>query len=405
MKTTRIPPLSAAVSSRYKRVALVGTTALLTTLMLASCGSSSGGDIATAQVKTTTVGPIAGFGSVIINGVRYDDSSASVTTDNGASLSRSELRLGMMVELSGSSSSTTNTGSANTITVVSEIKGVVESVSGDSIMVNGFVITLTPTTVFDDLITPRVGDFVEIYGVFAATDNSVIATRIERKSPSDFKFRGTVSNWDATNAQFQLGSQLLNYSGTTLPTGFDNGVAVRAYASAAPNNGAWPVSGVRLVTRSRGDNGERAEITGTIDSLIGTSDFSMNGLTVNAANARFDDGNATDLAIGRWVEVKGTFADGQLIATRVEFEDGDRSSSSDRSDSFEITGRISNYTDLAEFSVRNTRIDASQSPIFERGTAANLGNGVCVEIKGNPISGPSGTVVLASEIKFDNDCS
>jgi hypothetical protein len=59
-----------------------------TITLLGACGGGGGG--ATVP-QDGTVGVIAGFGSVIVNGVRYDDSAATVKDDHGASLSSSRL--------------------------------------------------------------------------------------------------------------------------------------------------------------------------------------------------------------------------------------------------------------------------------------------------------------------------
>ncbi|MGB7301083.1 MAG: DUF5666 domain-containing protein [Burkholderiaceae bacterium] len=377
-------------------------------VFITSCGSdlmTPGGGGTGTQETTLSVGPISGFGSVIINGVRYDDSSATVSTDSGISLLPSDLRLGMMVELRGSANTTTNIGIANSVTVFSEIKGVVESVSVNNIVVNGLTVNLVATTVFDNLSFPVVGDFVEIYGVFDPVNNSISATRIERKSIDNFKLRGVVSAWDSSNTQFVLGATLVDYGGATLPQGFGNGVSVRAYAAAAPSGSVWPVSGVRLIQVSSSSDGDRVEIEGVVDRFTSLSDFSINGLLIDASNAVFEDGSSQDLMAGRWVEAKGNIADGRLVATELEFEDGSGNSSSGGSDdSFEVTGVVENFVGLNSFSVRNTRIDASQSPEFDRGTAADLANGVCVEVKGDPVTDSLGTVIRATEVKFDDDC-
>ncbi|HEY5324044.1 MAG TPA: hypothetical protein VIK58_14550, partial [Caldimonas sp.] len=74
-------------------------------LLLAGCGGggsagpSSGG---TGVAPTSfTAGHISGFGSIIVNGVRYDDSAALVTDDDGNRSSREALKLGMHVEIHG----------------------------------------------------------------------------------------------------------------------------------------------------------------------------------------------------------------------------------------------------------------------------------------------------------------
>ena len=74
-------------------------------LALVACGGGvdSGGTGATSSYAS---GPITGFGSVIVNGVRFDDSLASISDDDGTLRQRGDLRLGMSVEIRGSAIST-----------------------------------------------------------------------------------------------------------------------------------------------------------------------------------------------------------------------------------------------------------------------------------------------------------
>ncbi|RPH67003.1 MAG: hypothetical protein EHM83_02620, partial [Burkholderiales bacterium] len=77
-------------------------------LMAASCG---GGDLAGVgsggtgnRLASVSYGSIAGFGSIIVNGVRYDDRAATVSSDDGTT--RGALGLGMVVEVRGDIEST-----------------------------------------------------------------------------------------------------------------------------------------------------------------------------------------------------------------------------------------------------------------------------------------------------------
>src|SRR6267378_2649437 len=65
-------------------------------LLAVSCGG--GGDMP-APNQAFTQGTITGFGSIIVNGIRFDDSSAQVSDDDGQPQARNELKLGMTVEV------------------------------------------------------------------------------------------------------------------------------------------------------------------------------------------------------------------------------------------------------------------------------------------------------------------
>ena len=66
---------------------------------LAACGGGGGGDANAATPSNFAQGSIEGFGSIIVNGVRYDETQARVSSDEGATLASEALKLGMVVEV------------------------------------------------------------------------------------------------------------------------------------------------------------------------------------------------------------------------------------------------------------------------------------------------------------------
>ncbi|MFO0443223.1 MAG: hypothetical protein ACK50F_02970, partial [Betaproteobacteria bacterium] len=90
--------LPAALS---RRTLLAAAAASSASALLAACGGggSNEPESPTATASSFTDGVIAGFGSVIVGGVRFDDSKAAVTTEEGTALAAGALRLGMTVEV------------------------------------------------------------------------------------------------------------------------------------------------------------------------------------------------------------------------------------------------------------------------------------------------------------------
>ena len=83
---------------------LLATGAASAALALFGCGGGGGDSLAgvgSGGTGSFASGPIRGFGSIIVGGVRYDDSAARIATDAGATASSADLRLGMMVEVNG----------------------------------------------------------------------------------------------------------------------------------------------------------------------------------------------------------------------------------------------------------------------------------------------------------------
>jgi hypothetical protein len=95
---------------------------------LVACGGGDSGTVAlpgtggtgtpllpgTGGTGIFALGPITGFGSVWVNGVRYDDSTASVLLD-GVAASSAELRVGMVAGLQGTRDAATLLGTARQV--------------------------------------------------------------------------------------------------------------------------------------------------------------------------------------------------------------------------------------------------------------------------------------------------
>ncbi|MFO1298956.1 MAG: DUF5666 domain-containing protein [Burkholderiaceae bacterium] len=90
---------------------------------------------------------------------------------------------------------------------------------------------------------------------------------------------------------------------------------------------------------------------------------------------------------------------GVVVASKVEFENDDATSE------FELKGLISGFVDVGHFIVRATPVDASGSVTYEGGSALNLRDGACVEVKGTLQSTSAGSKVLASRVQFESSCN
>jgi hypothetical protein len=167
---------------------------------IAACGGGGSGDASPPPVVNPppppvggigrtglAIGPITTFGSVVVNGVHYETTSAAFTI-NDAPGTQSDLRVGQVVTVRGTIDDDLSSGTAAEVTFDDNVKGPVESIdlTANQIVVLGQVVHVGPDTSFDDSISPatieglNVGDIVEISGLVAA-DGTVSATRIELK--------------------------------------------------------------------------------------------------------------------------------------------------------------------------------------------------------------------------------
>lgn len=389
---------------------LRGIAALQATLcagalaLLAACGGGGGGgtDTAPAGTRAYTEGAITGFGSIIVNGVRFDDSGVAATDDDG---NRGELKLGMQVVVSSGAvddNGGQRTATASAISFGSEIKGPIEGapdVANGRLTVLGQTVVVTATTVFDvsgGLSALAAGNIVEVHALYDAATASYRATRIERElSTSNYKLRGVIT--DLGTDTFKIGGATINYK-TLNPRlegpALANGQRVRVrLATTQTTAGVWNAERIRSGARSVEDQSE-AHLKGVVSAFTSSTSFSIDGTPVDASNASFPDG--TGFALGSVLEVEGQLVNGTLVARKVEREDHE-----DEARKNELHGVISGYSASAgTFTLRGVTVRLSSATVFDKGSVARLADGVRVEVKGRLDS--DGVTVLATEIDFED---
>ena len=372
---------------------------------LAGCG----GDVDTGGTGASTAsyanGPITGFGSVIVNGVRFDDTSANVTDNDGDPRNRSDLRLGMTAEIRGSGITTDTSGAnvstASTITFGSDILGAVESidVAGKQLVVLGQPVDINLSTVFDDasinggLTALAVGNVVEVYALFNAATGRYTATRIERKTAAlSYRLRGVVSNLDTGARAFNLGAIRVSFAGVAgaVPTSLVNGAIVRVHLQTAAVAGVWSASSLNDGVQQPRDLDD-VRLEGLVNAFTSTSQFSVNGVAVDASGVS----PAAGLALGVRVEVQGTSRSGVLVAAKVKV----KSAGDIDNQEFELRGAITSVDSPNQrFVLRGATVSWLPTTDFRDGTAANLLPGANVEARGT--LSPDGARLLATRINF-----
>jgi Domain of unknown function (DUF5666) len=377
-------------------------------LLLAACGGGveTGGTGATGAYVE---GPITGFGSIIVGGVRFDDSSARVEDADGGARGRDELRLGMRVEVeSGAISDDGSGGRAATATRVrfaSDLLGPVTTAdaSGLLIAVLGQAVRVTQATVVDGAPggagSLAVGDIVEVHGFIdpGALIDRYVATRIERRSatPAAFRVRGLVRNLVASPPTLRIGAQTFDLAATGVPAGLGNGQIVRMMVATSQVAGRWPVTAITAETR-RIDDRDEAEVEGLITSLTSITRFAVNGINVDASAARFEDGTSGVL-LGARVKVRGRSAVGELIAASVDLRSDD-DAFNDGVDLREVITGLN--TTLKTFQVRGVTVFYGASPRYDNGTEGDLADGRRVRVRG--VLSADRTRAIATRIEFEN---
>lgn len=389
---------------RFSRAAAGLVTALAAALLVA-CGGGGSASADAQYSASYAVGRISGFGSIVVNGVHYDETTAVVTDDDDDSPDDDALELGMVVEVEASdygSRDGRNSATAESITLRSLMRGPVESVGTDSLVVLGQTVQVNATTVFDDELPGGIGSItagavVKVYGTLDAATGLYTATRIDLKSDSNsYRLRGVVASYDDAQKLLTVGSAVIDVSGLTLAAAPKAGDLVRvklATSQAVP--GVWVATALKSGSLSPRDV-EYVEVEGTITDFTSAQSFSVDGLPVDASQATFEDG-AAGLGVGVRVEVKGAVVDGVLVARKIEIESEDE----DEQEGFEIEGRVTGV-DLTQssFVVHGVTVSFAGTVEFVGGTVADLLVDSKVEVHGSLAD--DGQTIVASRIEFED---
>ena len=371
-------------------------------LALAACG----GGVETGGTGAYVQGPVAGFGSVIVAGVRFDDSTARVEDADGSARDRSQLRLGMMVEIDsgpiGDDGSGGRAASASRVRVGSELLGPVTASdpAGVQLAVLGQTVRLTPASVVDGVAGGAAalafGDIVEVHGFVDAQSAGYVATRIERRTgaPAAFRVRGVARNIDSAARTLRIGSQTFDLAATGLPSGLADGSFVRLVLQTTQLAGRW-VAASAVVESRRPDDRDDAELEGLVDSFSSATQFSVNGVRVDAVGAA-----ASGVALGARVKVRGRTQAGVLVASSVSL----RSDSEAFSDGADIRDAIASVDAAAQtFTLRGVTVfyGGTPGPRFDNGAASDLAVGRKVRVRATLAA--DRTRLVATRIEFQNN--
>ena len=378
------------------RTPCLAGAALSAAALMVACGGGGDAPLATAPIAplpsaavSYTQGAITGFGSVFVGGVRFDDSTAAVADDDGNTKTRSDLKLGMMVEVdAGAVDRIGATALAARIRLGNEILGPVGAIdaAASTVKVLGQTVLVTSSTVFDaslagGLAALSAGQVVEVYGILDPANGRVVATRIEAQAAATaYKLRGQIQTLDTAARSFTLNGETISYAGlpaSQVPAGLAAGQIVRVRLQTAQVAGAWVATALRGGLRLPEARGE-AHVEGAITVFTSASSFEINGLVVDASKAAFPDGT-TGVMLGARVELEGTVTNGVLVATKVQIEE--RRTANERP--LELRGDIGTLNTAAKtFALRGVTVWYGGAVAYSGGTEATLAEGKRVELKG-----------------------
>jgi hypothetical protein len=309
--------------------------ALVSLMMLGACGGGSmSSNPASNSVAVASAGVITAFGSVYVNGVRYDVSAARLQK-NGVSVMQTALAVGELAVVKGQQDQATGQGHAESVDVEDSVVGPVASIdqAANSLVVLGQTVLVTANTSFASKITPAtlvglsIGNIVEVSGLVNAT-GSITATRIGLAATGEaLQVLGTVAGLNTASHTFMIDGLTVGMTSATL-SGFTsgqpaNGDAVEVQGTVFDaTTMTLTATSVRLATneRSEATAGGRVEEEGLVTRFVSATDFDVNGAPVTtSATTVYKGGVVADLALNVRVEVAGTLnASNVLVADTVQ---------------------------------------------------------------------------------------
>lgn len=336
----------------------IGLTASTVALGLLTACSGGGSDlrVADGDIRGTgaSIGPVSGFGSVFVNGVRFDTSeipNRAVTSDDGIT-SEELLSEGMILRVEGQWLDT-NEGTADSLEYDDTLRGPLTTLTPDPSGAGEFVTatvlgqsvrvdrqTVVRGTSFASLLTQQgIGQTVRI-SAWQQPDGSYRASYLEvvAEDLSDIELEGVVSDVDIDLNQFRIGSIMVEYDDGSVVFGPGLTESDLEFADSLEVEGS--LSDSTLIARSidrddtrryAGIGGEDIEITNVvlsgfvpagIDSQAGT--FTLAGRTIFVDDqTKLDDGLAVeDLQPGLLIRVEGALDDsGNVLAIEIALRD------------------------------------------------------------------------------------
>ncbi|MCU7808303.1 MAG: hypothetical protein KZQ73_10610 [Candidatus Thiodiazotropha sp. (ex Semelilucina semeliformis)] len=316
-----------------KRAITVFLLALSATV-LTSCGGG-GSTVAEGGIGGTGVsmGRVTQVGSVYVNGIHYNTDSATFTVDDVTSPTLSDISVGMVVRVTGSSDPTAGTGVADTVEYDSLLKGPVDvAFLANQLGAMGQVINVNADTVYegtagrplvDDLV---IGDLIEVSGFTDGDSGTILATRIEVKSTiTVYELTGDVTAISGTT--FQIGGLTIEAGLLTIPPA---GTYIEVEGSSPPTGMNFNADSISTIGNGDGtvaDDGEDTEFEGQITTGLGDITGEPNQFIVNSQiveiqqpGTDFEGGSTSDLTAGRIVEVEGVMNGTILLAEEIEIE-------------------------------------------------------------------------------------
>lgn len=422
--SSRLVPSSPVLQQPWRSPVRWGMSATLAGSLLLGLTACGGGESTTTAAATSTTtatetaaaatqvsqGVVSGFGSVYVNGVKLDDSSAhSLAYTSDGSTAAQALRLGQQVRVEHDTS-----GKASRVLVDAAVTGSVSSINttAGTLVVAAQTVkiitdsTVAPVTVFaggyTSLADVLAADVVDVHGtpVYNSTTAKyeIQATRIEKRTAvAEVRVSGKLSALNATTKTFSLNGLSVAYGTATLRPAsavLVNDQNVIVWSKTYTSGTSLTASGVRVInTTSDLPAATAARLSGVVSNATSTG-FEVAGVKVTTQTTTTMAPTGATVVNSSYVGVTGVVqADGSVLASAIQVRQSDTTDDLAR---IRLSGPITGYTSSTSFVVRGVPVDATAITLTSACPGVTLADGVTVNVVATAQAGTD--VVLASSM-------
>ena len=292
---------------------------------------SSTGIFAPSSMPVATYGTVTAFGSVWVNGVRYDTSRATIKVDDQIATER-DLHVGDVVRVIGTQPvACCAAAAADSLDVKHALIGPVSSVDapGASLVALGQTVVIDAGVIFDESIPQQslagvaVGDVVAVSG-FPGRGGQIFASRISKKPFGRLKVTGTATNVDLEKMRLTINGLVVDFRDAVLhPYSPVNGIRVELQGSLSAS-GEFLAGDIGLDDpRVRVNAGVRVELEGVIEAHDAKSahpTFMLHGIRVATSPGTRYAGPTPSSWLDTKAQVQGVLQpDQSVVASYVRF--------------------------------------------------------------------------------------
>ncbi|MBK0393653.1 DUF5666 domain-containing protein [Ramlibacter algicola] len=365
---------------------------------VASGGGEGVGSGGTGITPVASVGTVDGFGSIVVNGIRYDIATARVLLSDAPAL-----KLGMTVNVFGNVEPSLAQGTATLVVSAADLRGTVSALDPGrgTFDVLSLHVSTDASTVYGGGLASLAGlangSAVQVYGL-PGDNGSLHATRIERLgAPGDLVVAGTATGLDARAATFRIGGLTVRFGNASFPadwpvTSLAGNPVVRVRGSLSGN--VLVATSIEPWAPVIPAEGTKLSLTGQVSDFMELRALRIEGVPADVSQAQLGgSGSLLQLANGVRVEATGTVRGGVLVVTKLKIRE---TAPSQATVTYSAQGSVGGFRSAASFKVQGQDIDASQA-VFVGGTAQDLDSRSKVRVTGTRVVDD---VLLAERVEF-----